>query len=196
MRSLPHTLRYSTIPKKNCQAFFQSFLQIFIGVFGRIGENFRISPPVLPCPRVFAYNLLAKKVNSMLQCHADLCVSFQGFSPVTPLIAPCTYVHRMSLRGGQWPTWQSVSPVLPWLPLWRSCHEVTERVNIALSAPAGHLSHGERQAALIRHSYAVPPSPRGRQGERIATPVCGLVRNDSLCRGSVRNGTAFQESEA
>ena len=125
---------------------------------------------MLPCPRVFAYiNLLAKKVNSMLQCHADLCVSFQGFSPVTPLIAPCTYVHRMSLRGGQWPTWQSVSPVLPWLPLWRSCHEVTERVNIALSAPAGHLSHGERQAALIRHSYAVPPSPRGRQGERIVT---------------------------
>ena len=44
MRSLPHTLRYSTIPKKNCQAFFQSFLQIFIGIFGRIGENFRISP--------------------------------------------------------------------------------------------------------------------------------------------------------
>ena len=46
---------------------------------------------------------------------------------------------------------------------------MTERVNIALSAPAGHLSHGERQAALIRHSYAVPPSPRGRQGERIVT---------------------------
>ena len=127
----------------------------------------------------------------MLQCHADLCVSFQGFSPVTPLIAPCTYVHRMSLRGGQWPTWQSVSPVLPWLPLWRSCHEVTERVNIALSAPAGHLSHGERQAALIRHSYAVPPSPRGRQGERIATPVCGLVRNDSFDRGHCLAMTAY-----
>ena len=44
MRSLPHTLRYSTIPKKNCQAFFQSFLQIFIGIFGRIGENFRLFP--------------------------------------------------------------------------------------------------------------------------------------------------------
>ena len=27
---------------------------------------------------------------------------------------------------------QSVLP--PWLPLWGSCHEVTERVNIALSA--------------------------------------------------------------
>ena len=38
---------------------------------------------------------------------------------------------------------QSVSP---WLPLWGSCHEVTERVKNALSAPfRGHLSHRERQ---------------------------------------------------
>ena len=34
----------------------------------------------------------------------------------------------------------------------------TERVEIALSAPAGHLSHRERQVALVRHGYAVPPT--------------------------------------
>ena len=55
---------------------------------------------------------------------------------------------------------QSVLP--PWLPLWGSCHEVTERVQIALSALTGHLSHRERQVSLIRHGKAVPPSPRGR----------------------------------
>ena len=40
----------------------------------------------------------------------------------------------------------------PWLPLWGSCHEVTERVNIALSAfgtsPIG------RGKALIRLALA------------------------------------------
>ena len=44
--------------------------------------------------------------------------------------------------------------VLPWLPLWGSCHEVTERVNIALSAPTGHLSHRARQVTLIRLALA------------------------------------------
>ena len=59
----------------------------------------------------------------------------------------------------------------------------TERVSIALSAPTGHLSHRERQVALIRHGCAVPPSPpREKLGERIATPVCGLVRNDMVFR--------------
>ena len=38
--------------------------------------------------------------------------------------------------------WQSVSP---WLPLWGSCHEVTERANTPSLPLAGHLSHGERQ---------------------------------------------------
>ena len=55
---------------------------------------------------------------------------------------PRTIVHCMSLRGGHGPTWQSVPP---WLPLRGSCHEVTERVKIALSALTGHLSHRERQ---------------------------------------------------
>ena len=49
---------------------------------------------------------------------------------------------------------QSVSLVPPWLPLWGSCHEVTERVKNALSAPLGHLSHRERQVALIRLALA------------------------------------------
>ena len=53
--------------------------------------------------------------------------------------------------------WQSVPFVPPWFPLWGSCHEVTERVQIALSALTGHLSHRERQVSLIRHGYAVPP---------------------------------------
>ena len=57
---------------------------------------------------------------------------------------------------------ESVPLAPPWLPLWGSCHEVTERVKNALSAPLGHLSHRERQVALIRHGYAVPPSPKGR----------------------------------
>ena len=54
---------------------------------------------------------------------------------------------------------QSVLP--PWLPLWGSCHEVTERVQIALSALTGHLSHRERQVSLIRPLRRAP-SPRGR----------------------------------
>ena len=43
---------------------------------------------------------------------------------------------------------------LPWLPLWGSCHEVTERVKFALSDLLGHLSHRERQVALIRLALA------------------------------------------
>ena len=43
---------------------------------------------------------------------------------------------------------------LPWLPLWGSCHEVTERVKFALSDLLGHLSHRERQVTLIRLALA------------------------------------------
>ena len=80
--------------------------------------------------------------------------------------------------------WQSVSFVPPLAPtLGELVAKPTERVSIALSAPTGHLSHRERQVALIRHGCAVPPSPpRGKLGERIATPVCGLVRNDMVFR--------------
>ena len=39
---------------------------------------------------------------------------------------------------------------------------MTERVQIALSALTGHLSHRERQVSLIRHGCAVPPSPEGK----------------------------------
>mgnify|MGYP006946816200 CR=1 FL=1 len=46
---------------------------------------------------------------------------------------------------------QSVSP---WLPLWGSCHEVTERVKNALSAPSRGTSPIGRGKALIRHGYA------------------------------------------
>ena len=49
---------------------------------------------------------------------------------------------------------ESVPLAPPWLPLWGSCHEVTERVKNALSAPLGHLSHRERQVALIRLALA------------------------------------------
>ena len=49
---------------------------------------------------------------------------------------------------------RTVPLVPPWLPLWGSCHEVTERVKNALSAPLGHLSHRERQVALIRLALA------------------------------------------
>ena len=52
---------------------------------------------------------------------------------------------------------------LPWLPLWGSCHEVTERVKIALSDLLGHLSHRERQVALIRPLRRAP-SPWGKAG--------------------------------
>ena len=49
---------------------------------------------------------------------------------------------------------ESVPLAPPWLPLWGSCHEVTERVKNALSAPLGHLSHRERQVTLIRLALA------------------------------------------
>ena len=67
--------------------------------------------------------------------------------------------YTLSLRASR--MWQSVFP--PWLPLWGSCHEVTERVQIALSALTGHLSHRERQVSLIRPLRRAP-SPKGRQG--------------------------------
>ena len=64
---------------------------------------------------------------------------------------------------------QSVSP---WLPLWGSCHEVTERGNRTLSAPTGHLSHRARQGphpsrACVRRASHLPP--REGFGERIVT---------------------------
>ena len=51
----------------------------------------------------------------------------------------------------------------------------TERVKIALSAPTGHLSHRERQVALIRLALAGDARATFPVGEglglRIATPV-------------------------
>ena len=78
----------------------------------------------------------------ILRCH--WCDYFQGFPPVT-------------IRT-------------PWLPLWGSCHEVTERANKTLSAPfRGHLSHRERQVALIR-PRSLGTFPQGKAGgERIVT---------------------------
>ena len=56
---------------------------------------------------------------------------------------------------------QSVSPLAP--TLGELAAKPTERVKFALSAPfRGHLSHRERQVTLIRHGYAVPPSPLGK----------------------------------
>ena len=63
----------------------------------------------------------------------------------------------------------------------------TERVKIALSAPTGHLSHRERQDPHLPLRRA--PSPKGRQGLRIATPVCALVRNDMRCTVAARSTT-------
>ena len=56
---------------------------------------------------------------------------------------PPAFLHRNKRMSLQARTHTGVAPsrdspwsqsVLPWLPLWGSCHEVTERVNIALSA--------------------------------------------------------------
>ena len=72
------------------------------------------------------------------------------------------------------------SPLAP--SLGELAAKPTERVNIALSAPSGHLSHRERQVALIRLALAGDARATFPGGEgfemRIATPVCGLVRND------------------
>ena len=65
----------------------------------------------------------------------------------------------------------------PWLPLWGSCHEVTERVNIALSAPTGHLSHRERQVALIRLALAGDARATFPVGEGFGERIV-LVRNE------------------
>ena len=59
------------------------------------------------------------------------------------------------MRGGRGPTWQSVPLVPPSAPtLGELAAKPTERVKIALSAPTGHLSHRERQVALIRLALA------------------------------------------
>ena len=59
---------------------------------------------------------------------------FQMFRELSYIVCHCE--EAMGRRGNPFP---------PWLPLWGSCHEVTERVKIALSALTGHLSHRERQ---------------------------------------------------
>ena len=42
-----------------------------------------------------------------------------------------------------------------WLSLWESCQrKLTERALQTLSAPAGHLSQGERQVGLLTTMYA------------------------------------------
>ena len=71
---------------------------------------------------------------------------------------------------------QSVLPRSPLAPtLGELAAEPTERVKIALPAPLGHLSHRERQVALIRPALAGDARatfPMGEGfGERIATPV-------------------------
>ena len=51
----------------------------------------------------------------------------------------------------------------PWLPLWGSCHEVTERVKISPLRPVYALgtSPRGRDEALIRHGCAEYP-PEGK----------------------------------
>ena len=75
------------------------------------------------------------------------------------------------------------NPLLPWLPLWGSCHEVTERVNTRPLRPVrGTSPIGKRQGPHPSRACGGRASHlprRGRLWKRIATPVCGLVRNDS-----------------
>ena len=78
-----------------------------------------------------------------------------------------------------------------WLPLWGSCHEVTERV-VTSPLRLRHLSQRERQVALIRlvlagDARATFPGGEG-MGRRIATAVCALPRNDMVFRQSERPG--------
>ena len=49
--------------------------------------------------------------------------------------------------------WQSVPPVLPWLPLWGNCHGVTERVSTP-SPPRPGTSPKGRGKTLIRLALA------------------------------------------
>ena len=97
----------------------------------------------------------------------------------------------------------------PWLPLWGSCHEVTERVNIALSAfGTSPIGRGKTLIRLALAGDARATFPQGKAGvtdchvglrpprndirlsggirknRGIATPVCGLVRNDSVYYGA------------
>ena len=81
----------------------------------------------MQCPYCFfhisAFRMFLRTTEK--ECHCE---------PVTDVtdVAP----SRDSLRS------QSVPP---WLPLWGSCHEVTERVNSPSPPHSGHLSHRERQ---------------------------------------------------
>ena len=66
---------------------------------------------------------------------------------------------------------QSVPLVPPWLPLWGSCHEVTERVT-APSPPLRGTSPIGRGKALIRLALAGDARatfPQGKAGVRIVT---------------------------
>ena len=68
-------------------------------------------------------------------------------------------ISTITVIASQCAHWRG-NPHPPWLPLWVSCHEVTEKVKIALSAPSrGHLSHGERQgphpSRLRRATYTL-----------------------------------------
>ena len=94
----------------------------------------------------------------------------------------CTEInasHCEPARTQAWPL-PGDSPwsqsVLPWLPLWGSCHEVTERVNIALSTPTGHLSHRARQVALIRLALAGDARATFPQGKALGTDCHTLYR--------------------
>ena len=101
----------------------------------------------------------------------EVAVKFLG-SPV-----PC-----MSLRTSPQTGMAIRSPRPPWLPLWGSCHEVTERVTTP-SPPLRGTSPIGRGKPLIRLALAGNARdtfPQGKAWGRIATPVCGLVRNDSF----------------
>ena len=60
---------------------------------------------------------------------------------------------------------QSVPLVLPWLPLWGSCHEVTERVKTPSPPPRGTSPIGRgKLPASVSHLRGTcePPSPLGK----------------------------------
>ena len=93
-------------------------------------------------------------------------------------------------------------PRPPWLPLWGSCHEVTERVNKpSPPLPGAPLPWGEARSSSVSRlrgtrepplhygmiatgnhldfdSLRGAPPRRGRLRKRIATSASGLPRND------------------
>ena len=77
--------------------------------------------------------------------HPDGCSKFQVIKKGPRIRCHCEPVLTLA--------WQSVSLVLPWLPLWGSCHEVTERVKTP-SPPLRGTSPIGRGKPLIRLALA------------------------------------------